>query len=218
MPLIEDVIEIIEMSDKSPAPIPKGISSSEFKNIAYFEELLSLKNLDWSTEAMGSLIIKNLKNMRIKCYDYVNLYKKEIMMPIINDIFTIPKQNITLSDIALVYTAMDFRILSKKKVQMWTMGLEKGQFDDSPQLNNYLKSCLEEVQSKTLEKQTTLEKYINKHIGYNAKYMEPSPCFNLETFPTCKQYCTWHRNFFQEIPKNEFLTIMKYSIPQRKIR
>ena len=198
-PLIEEVINIIQKNDSTSVTIPSNVSQSDWKNIALFKELFSLKSTDWSTEAVGSFFIKNLKNIKPEC--------KDKMIPLVNDLFREPKQNISFTDIAAVYTAMDFRVLDSE-----------GHFQYSQQLSNILKLCLEDVQTNSFDNKTKSEMYVNKEIGNSAKYMEPSPCLNLAKFPKCKDYCIWHQNFFENMPKNEFLTIMKHGLPQRRIR
>ena len=112
-----------------------------------------------STEAVGSFFIKNLKNIKPDCRD--------IMVPLVNDLFKLPKQNISLTDIAMLYTAMDYSVFNTE-----------GHFDDSRELNNSLKACLEDVHAKSFHDETPAEMFINKDIGISAKYMEPSPCLD----------------------------------------
>ena len=199
MPLIEDYIDIIEKNNATPARIPRTSAISEWSNIAFFEELLLSKNADWSTEAVGSFFIKPLKNIAPDC--------RSIMMSLLNDLFTIPNHNISLPDIAMVYTAKDFRVLDTE-----------GHFEDSQQLNSSLKACFEDVKANSFMDKSTGQMYINKELENSAKYMEPSPCLNETKFPKCHHYCTWHKSFFKDFPKIDFLTIMKYGLPQRKIR
>ena len=209
-PLIQDVMDIIKNNDATPAHIESS-NISDWKNIAFFEEIFKFfhskrgkkwwKNeVDWSTEAVGSFFIKNLKhikNEKPKCW--------EIIKPLINDIFKIPKQNISLPDIAILYTAIDFRVIDTE-----------GHLEDSPQLNNSLKACFKDVQANSFGIKETVEMYFTETIGNSAKYMEPSPCLNLTKFHKCNHYCDWHKNFFDVTPKKEFLTIMQYALPQKK--
>ena len=198
MPHIENLLEIIETTDTTNLPkIPSNFS--DWKNILFFEELFMLKDMDLSTEALGSLFIKLLKNIGTNCRDR--------LIPIVNDLFTLPKQDITLPDIALAYTAMDFRILDTES-----------HFKDSQELNNSLKACIEDVRSRSFDNEATSEMFLYTRLENSTKYMEPSPCSNLTKFPKCNNYCTWHKNFFENIPRDEFLTIMNYALPQRKIR
>ena len=133
---------------------------------------------------------------------------KEFLTPLFNDLFKVPKQNISLSDIAAVYTAMDFRVFDTE-----------GHFEDSQKLNISLKACIDVVHSNTFENKIIEKVYfVKKDIGNSTNYMEPSPCLNLNKFPECSHYCTLHSNLFKDLTRIEFLTIMKYATPQRKIR
>ena len=49
------------------------------------------------------------------------------------------------------------------------------------------------------------------------KFMAQSPCRNLEKNPRCIEYCNWHEKTFKEWKKDEFLTVMRYALPQRKM-
>ena len=131
-------------------------------------------------------------------------------MELVNDVFTLPEQNLSLPDIALIYTANDFRVINKNN-----------HFDGSKQLNKSLRDCLQDFHTHTIDSKKTqnLEigsiKYV---IDYSNKDMEPSPCLNLKKFPKCSHYCTLHKQFFEKTPLREFIMLMKYAIPQRKIR
>ena len=201
-PLIDDLDGLIQKTDSSTTTIPSNFS--DWKNIRYFFGLHKLKKqdwfkMDWSTEAVGSIFMKPLKNIKKRCRDE--------LIPLVNDLFTLPKQGIPLPDIALAYSAMDFRILGTEN-----------HFKDSQELDNSLKACIEDVNSITFDNEATLDKYIDIQTVDSAKYMDPSPCLNLKKFSKCTHYCMWHKNFFQDIPRTEFLTIMKYALLQRKIR
>ena len=60
------------------------------------------------------------------------------------------------------------------------------------------------------------EDYYEIYLGSN-EYHSIHPCKDLEHFPSCTQYCSWHKRFFESIDRKEFLTVMKYGSPQRKI-
>ena len=38
-----------------------------------------------------------------------------------------------------------------------------------------------------------------------------------ENYPECKEYCNWHKDFFGKWSRNNFLTVMRYALPQRKL-
>ena len=121
----------------------------------------------------------------------------------------VKQRYLSLPDIALIYTAKDFRVIDTKHLE------------DSQQLNQYLKDCLEDTnsdafQGENIEKVHIGSKYKSGHAAL--KYLKPSPCLNLKKTSKCSQYCTWHKHFFEDMPKREFLTLMTYARPQRKIR
>ena len=216
--VIEDVKKIIDQileSNENPNGIPLNATEiDDWKNIATFEELRKLTKTNfhpevwnWSTEAVGSFFIKNLKRFFKKCKDTIEPNK---VMELVNDVFTLPEQNLSLPDIALIYTANDFRVINKNN-----------HFDGSKQLNKSLRDCLQDFHTHTIDSKKTqnLEigsiKYV---IDYSNKDMEPSPCLNLKKFPKCSYYCTLHEHFFEKTPLREFTTLMRYAMPQRKIR
>ena len=209
IPFIEEIIERIDNYNESqPTNIQLDIADiGDWKNIAVFEELLKLKielqNVgDWTTEAVGSLFIKNLKGFQKKCLD--------ITKPLMdfNDLFMLPEQNLSLPDIALLYTANDFRVIDTND-----------HYENSHQLNHSLRDCLEHIRTNSFDEVTHVEVFTHKELSNaDAKYMKPSPCFNLTKFPKCNQYCRSHRHFFEKVKNSEFLTIMKYAMPQRKLR
>ena len=38
-----------------------------------------------------------------------------------------------------------------------------------------------------------------------------------ENFSECREYCKWHKDFFEKWSRNNFLTVMRYALPQRKL-
>ena len=63
---------------------------------------------------------------------------------------------------------------------------------------------------------TEEDDYYETYLGYN-EYQNMHPCRDLEHYPSCTEYCIWHKNLFESIDRKEFLTIMRYGSPQRKI-
>ena len=208
---VKMVIEQLPDNDESANDIPLNTTDIDnWKNIAAFEELYNLKKKadtssgtwDWSTEAVGSLFIKNLNYLWKKCQDTV--------MKLVNDHFILPKQNLSLPNIALIFAANDYRLINTKS-----------HIEGNPQLNDYLGDCLIDVlNSSVFAKETEKLDFgarYSIHQDTN-QYVEPSPCLNLNKFPRCSKYCTWHQLFFEDVQKEKFLTLMTYAIPQRKIR
>ena len=214
--VIEDVKNIMQQSlqsNENAKDIPLDTTEvDDWINIAAFEELrkltsLNLKAYDLSTEAVGSFFIKNLQLFFTICKDYM---KPTMVKELLNEIFTLPEQSLSLTDIALIYTANDFRVIDANNY-----------FESSKQLNQSLRDCLQDFQTfavfikKTDDVEISAKEY--KH-GHSYKALEPSPCLNLKKFPKCSHYCTLHKHFFEKTPLPEFTTLMKYAVPQRKIR
>ena len=214
--IIEAVKKIMQESlqgNEIAKEIPLDTEIADWKNIAAFEELrklsyLNLKAYDLSTEAAGTFFIKNLLRFFVTCKDYM---KPTMVMELLNDIFTLPEQNLSLTDIALIYTANDFRVIEANNY-----------LESSKQFKNQsLRDCLQDFQTNAVISKKTEDVEISdkeyKH-GYSYKALEPSPCLNLKKFPKCSHYCTLHKHFFEETPLREFTTLMRYAMPQRKIR
>ena len=153
--------------------------------------------------------MQSIKNFNKYCGPSSSGGKKSL-----SDIFTLPKKSISLPDIALMFTAKDFRVLSSE-----FNPLHEG--IDSPEVDTSFKNCLKEVMNNQNHNTIDVEnaKFIGQEIGETKYgYMEPSPCLKLTKSSQCNQFCTWQKNFFDDMAKNDFLTIMKYALPQRKLR
>ena len=44
-----------------------------------------------------------------------------------------------------------------------------------------------------------------------------SPCLNVTQHPECIDYCTWHNNYFSTVKMHNFMTLIRYALPQRKL-
>ena len=77
-------------------------------------------------------------------------------------------------------------------------------------------NCFEQVRSKIDE--NGLDEYKFKRAEVKAKKdFQYSPCLRFDEYPMCSEYCSWHKEFIQNIRKEEFLLIMSYATSQRKI-
>ena len=82
--------------------------------------------------------------------------------------------------------------------------------------NDELVLCLKEAANKTQD--TNIRKsFYNGNVKKLQSGMKYFPCQNIEQLPSSKSYCAWHDNYFQMGNEKEFLTIMKYAHPQRKM-
>ena len=156
---------------------------------------------DWTTKAIGSFFIKNLKDVRAACS--LEGIKQ------IRQLFTLPKQNLSLPLITFLYSVKDFKA--------HTFLLNDEFFDDEKDLGigQSLRTCFEYVLLDVINT-NEVKSFLTETINL-AKYLQPSPCLNMTKYPQCSRYCNWHSKYFKEWPKDEFITLMKYALPQRKL-
>ena len=102
-----------------------------------------------------------------------------------------------------MYSVNDFRALAIDE-------------DYDVEFSELMKSCIQEVKSNTFGNHTTELFFKEKVNPWN--YVEPSPCLDTTTsYKSCNNYCKWHNTYFKELNKDEFITLMKFSMPQRKL-
>ena len=144
-------------------------------------------------------------------------------------LFILPNQNLSLPNIANLYTTNDFRglnakleLLKKKKKDAVSEYLQYPDgyeyFEENNKFSQSLESCFQEVILDTSEVYkpifpTNVEG--DDHSTFS--YMKPSPCLNIQQYTNCSEYCNWHKQVFKEWQKDEFIALMKYAIPQRKV-
>ena len=105
-------------------------------------------------------------------------------------------RNISLPRIAHMYSLKDFRVLL----------LDDGNSDQ-------FKECLQNI-SKNIS--LTEDNNFLDQVNIQ-KFMDKSPCMQLNQYPECSTYCKSHNQLMASHDK-EFLTTMRYALPQRKIK
>ena len=183
--------------------------NTEWFYVKRFEEFFSKAinnsfNFHWASENIGSLLIKNLNNlMNIASCGPI---KKEFLDQIYK-IFTFPDQSVSLPVISYIYSLTDFKSLIDIHSQFISSGIKE----------SFMK-CFTTV----VKNASNTKEYEHKQMSF-AQILEPlnklqtSPCMNPDQFPQCMEYCTWHKNLFHDLKKSDFLTIMRYGLPQRKM-
>ena len=136
--VIEKISEIDEMLNEIPLDIAV---IDDWKNIAAYEELRKLKSFNWSTEAVWSLFIKNLKYFWENCEDTI---APNAATKLMNDLFTLPKQNLSLPNIALIYTASNYKVMESSNL-----------IEGDSQLSDYLKDCMIAIRNQSTFKKET---------------------------------------------------------------
>ena len=143
-----------------------------------------------------------------------NVWTKKDLDDLYN-FFTLPGSELNLIAISHFYTMNDFGSLGRDDLFSFWNRLYLGGVPSEFQ------SCFKHMYSSYYGKEVSEEVLLNYNYGQNQKipsFLEPSPCMNLTKEHECQSYCNWHEIFFKEsITKKEFLTIMKNSLPQRKL-
>lgn len=138
----------------------------------------------------------------------------------LDETFVLPKQKVSLQNIVQLYATLNPDLLSSEH-----KGYVPTYFDDHfeiklledslPEFVSCFNTVLNESEDLTetgFYDETNL-KAINQSKARSLKL----PCEEDQFVRECENYCNWHSNFFKSSSKEEFLTIMKYSLPQPRI-
>ena len=198
-------IDINEINSKEKHHLKKLL-------IIYYFIALENINTDWSTKNIGTFFIKTAMENGIILHE-------------IHDTFTPSNDNVSWPDIAVMYNLKDFQVLRESESILATpanykelepcgnLSCSVGGNETGKRYSSFQR-CFEDIENKThksFHEHTFKKEYITE------KYVQPSPCSDLEKFPICKEYCTWHGNYFQTIHKSNFLQAMSYAGYQRKV-
>ena len=222
MPIFREVQSNCSCIDCHCTP---GISDKDFNELTdeekdYLNKLFQIiyftqkehENSDWSTKSIGTFFVKTII-MR-----YQSFGSDEI-----HDTFKPVNENVSWPDIALMYNLKNFRVLNETGNELNTPAryLEPEPCDymdlfcspGASKRYSIFQSCFKEVSNNyqfdevsTFRKEDKIEKAIQSF-----------PCQNLEKFPSCSEYCVWHKNFFETIGQGKFIQAMSYASPQRKL-
>ena len=183
--------------------------------VRFYTILMEKPNLfAWGTKNIGSFFIKTLLG-QFKSDVWQSQYCKQFHgdferhLDGLHKLFTLPGHNVSLPDIAYLYSMIDFKELSKK----YSANFAKGHLS---RMNLALpfRNCIDNVANQLINFEEN--SYYNQHLKAE-EYLDIFPCLNQTKYPLCNGYCTWHKELFNHISKEEFLTIMKFALPQRSI-
>ena len=208
-----------------------GIIQSEKIDLGYFYEywkyIAALTRLysrvqeeDWKINDIGSFFIKILNsangnngikwNWDISC-DSI----REDVLTKVHEIFGNFSPEINLLEMAYLYTLNDFTTSIEKETWLKNdAGLQPP--SNLMNFNFDIISCIQDVANKS-EDNKKKQSFYDGRVHKYKKDIHNTPCANLKKFSTCKSYCHWHQKYFNGKNKQEFLTIMKYAMPQRKM-
>ena len=170
-----------------------------------------------TSKNLGSFLVKTL-NLVLNLNDIsMKKCKEKSYVDRLHQLFTIPGQTVNLPDIAYMYSIMDYREITKNTTfQKWDSG---SFFYEPPEslisMKKSFVTCFRSVGNYTSENFQFENNF--DEILITEKYMKKSPCSELTKYSQCKEYCNWHKDVFNKWSREEFLTVMRYSMPQRKL-
>ena len=165
-------------------------------------------SLNWSTEILGSM--------------FVNLVLQDVRLGVgeLHDIFTMPNETVSLPDIAFMYTIMDHRSLNKLGEDMYTPS--KLIEEDCEIYDIFCDQILKRVSAfqncfKTFNNEDRDDGFYHHTLINSIHNHKVLPCLSLTDNSECTEYCNWHRSFFEKWSMKEFITMMTFALPQRKL-
>ena len=175
--------------------------------------------IDWSSENVGSFISKSfgLKSVSVESE--------------LADMFTLPKNNVSLIDVVKMYNLFDFKILRSRKLYTPARFNETQPTQPECDYSDLFSDCSANSNQPVLTRYSAFDDcFKNVAEDYELlngqtimlerdiyKIIRPSACENLTGFSNCIEYCSWHKKFFRDIDYGEFLALMSLSNAQRKI-
>ena len=221
--IVKMVIDFFDDENSNDVELPIDItqtinSAEELQSffrlvILYTKVAESPMAFDWSSDNAGTFFIKSLLALG-KYWKFWEIISKEAM-PLLHALFTLPEQRASLPDIAYLYSMTDFKVMNKKILDQ-KIEERYGSRTNLPELYSpSILKCIQDM-AEMIEKETE-RTYFEETVEVEKSSVSPAPCKEPNnTFPSCQEYCNWHKKFFKIISKAEFLTMMKYALPQRR--
>ena len=121
--------------------------------------------------------------------------------------------------ISHLYTMNDFIQLGRN--DLFTFSNENREPNELAlgEIPKSFKTCFEQMYKEFSGKVEETENDMFGEPKLEVSSIRPSPCKNISQEHPCKAYCDWHETLFHWslIDKKEFLTLMKLSLPQRRL-
>ena len=191
------------------------VLNAPLKNPLNFDR--SITELIRSGNTMELWEDKNWKNPYYSTWPWSDKWEQYLID--MTNIFRLPNTELTLMAISHFYTMNDFIQLGRN--DLFTFSNEKRQPNELAlgEIPKSLKTCFKEMYKEfSGSAEETEDSIFGVHENI-ALSVTPSPCKNISQAPSCKAYCDWHKTFFDWsiINKKEFLSLMKLSLPQRRL-
>ena len=227
--------------EMSPASLQLKVNQSTYKGEwIYVMQLLRLYSVtflfidmkdeamnifDWRTNSIGTFFVKNMiafENLHKSCDKHYGYGVRpccgtlnEDVIDQVQELFTMPGDNVSLPEITYLFSVMDFRVLSDKSSRLENISPSKNVpiLPLQGNLNPSFVTCFATIANnrpKIKEQEYYDQELLDSHDR------KTSPCKELDIYPLCIDYCNWHKNLFKKWNYEDFLNIMRYSLPQRK--
>ena len=136
----------------------------------------------------------------------------------IMNIFSLPNAELNLMAISHFYTMNNFGQLGRQDLFTFKDGRKRNELALG-EIPKSFRTCFEQMYEELFGKVEETEDTIFGEPKLNASSIKPSPCKTISQEHPCKAYCDWHETFFHWslMDKKEFLTLMKLSLPQRRL-
>ena len=199
-------------------------------------------------EDYGNLLIKYLNVFfnDIDSFDFKHDSRiRPIFMRNLNQLFTIPGEEVSLIDASYLYSLNDLSdfkysttakvntMLSAEKlyspfvkINFTHYGFNENLWSNNtlnpPPVHATIKQEFYECaylykKMMNLKYQRGRDYYDKVIVAKNRFENFSSPCKDLDKYQFCSVYCKWHAQFIKDWSKQDFLTLMKFATPQRKI-
>ena len=126
----------------------------------------------------------------------------------IDKTYTLPNQNVSLQNIVQLYATMDPGFLSSNHSNYQIL---------KETLPEEFVSCFDTVIDKSKDK-TSMGFYDEIRLVVTNDSNVLLHCEKDQFVSECEKYCNWHERFFKDGRNEEFLTMMKYSLPQPRVK
>ena len=185
----------------------------------YFNKLVRIythfleypETYNWSTKNIGSFLIKlfiwqfSLFTKPKPCANIIE--NKFVNLDALHKMFSIPGHDISLPDIGYMYSLIDYNKILTRTAH------------DARDLSRIIlkpsfKECFVYIEQKYPKSKEFKSNYRPMNVSENLNIF---PCLEKDQHPLCSDYCSWHEEFFNTSKKDIFITIMRYTLPLRKI-
>ena len=174
--------------------------------------------IDWKSDRVGTFFIKTYSYL-INNHNYYSIDpnegKIENISRHLDRLFTLPGQELSLPNIAHLLAITNINVLKPDF------------FDESdPQIDPIIRfetlepefmECFAKVtQNNTIQTNQYFYSVTLDSMDFD-QHARLVCNEKMEKFSECQSYCAWHQDLFKKWSREEFLTVMKYAIPQNRV-